>query len=221
MCGAAQGESNSPGGCSLERSGSCWCENPRRVVPSVPWLAGESGGAKRESARLRGAGRVGCEAGTAKRVGGVRAKSRARFPPAYPRRAKPKGASSGRRTNPASVARDSRKGQSPETGACWAGPSLRRREHRLVKRYVGPSMRKRVGYLPRGESSEGRIPRAPPARKKAGTGSEGVSRREGNQTLRAERSGRRQRPRTVDLRTFECCREQKPMRGACRLRLAG
>jgi hypothetical protein len=40
MHGAAQGETNSPGGRSLERSGSCWCENPRRVVPSVPWLAG-------------------------------------------------------------------------------------------------------------------------------------------------------------------------------------
>jgi hypothetical protein len=33
-----------------------------------------------------------------------------------------------------SVARDSRKGQSPETAARWAGPSLRRREHRQEKR---------------------------------------------------------------------------------------
>jgi hypothetical protein len=190
---------------------------PVRLLACRACRAGPSG----KRARLRGAGWVGCEAGTAKRVGGAWAKSRVRFPPVYPRRAKPKGASSGRHTNPVSVARDSRKGQSPETGACWAGPSLRRREHRLVERYVGSSVRKRAGYLPRGEGSEGRIPRAPPARKKAGTGSEGVNRREGSQTLRAERSGRGQRSRTVDLRSFVCCREREPMRGACRLRRAG
>jgi len=52
-------------------------------------------------------------------------KARARLLPANPRRAKPKGAASGRRTNPVSAARDSRKGQSPETAARWAGPPLR------------------------------------------------------------------------------------------------
>jgi hypothetical protein len=103
------------------------------------------------------------------------------------------------------------------------GPAhrLRRREHRQVKRYVGASARKRGGYLSRGESSEGRIPRAPPVRNRTGTGSEGASRHEGNQTLKAERSGRWQRPRQVDFRTFECCRERKPMRGARRPRPAG
>jgi len=49
--------------------------------------------------------------------------------------------------------------------------------------------RKRGRNLPRGESSEGQIPRAPPVRNRTGTGSEGVSRQEGNQTLQAERSG--------------------------------
>jgi len=57
-------------------------------------------------------------------------------------------------------------------------------------------------------------------RNKTGTGPKGVSRQEGSQTLKAERSGRAN-PRQVDLRFFKCCREQKPMRGADRLRLDG
>jgi len=40
-----------------------------------------------------------------------------------------------------------------------------------------------------GKTPKGRIPGALPARNKAGTGSEGVSCQEGNQTLKAERSG--------------------------------
>jgi hypothetical protein len=81
--------------------------------------------------------------------------SPARPLPAYPKRAKPKGATSGRRTNPAAAARDSRKGESPEAAARWAGPLLLQREYRRVKRHVGASPRKRGGYLPGGESSEG------------------------------------------------------------------
>jgi len=96
--------------------------------------------------------------GTAKRVGGARAKTRARPRPGSPRRVKPKGASSGRRAKHRPVARDSRKGQNPEAAARWAGPSLRRRDYRREKRQVGAPPRKRGGYLPRGESSEGRIP---------------------------------------------------------------
>jgi len=101
-------------------------------------------------------------AGWIKRAGGVRAKSRTRHSPENPRRVKPKGAASARQVNPRPVARDSRKGQSPETAARWAGPPLRRRDNRRVKRYVGSLLRKRGEYLPRGESSAGRIPRAPP-----------------------------------------------------------
>jgi len=56
-------------------------------------------------------------------VEGVRAKSRARLSSASLRRVKPKGAASDGRANPASVARDSRKGQSPEAAARWAGLS--------------------------------------------------------------------------------------------------
>ena len=57
-------------------------------------------------------------------------------------------------------------------------------------------------------------------RKKTGPGSKGVNRQEGDQTLKAERSGWAN-PREVDLRFFMCCREPKPMRGADRLRLVG
>jgi len=55
---------------------------------------------------------------------------------------------------------------------------------------VGPAERKRLVHLVRGESSEERIPGALPARNKAGEAVRGVSRREGNQTLRADQSGR-------------------------------
>jgi len=44
-------------------------------------------------------------------------------------------------------------------------------------------------YLPGEESSEGVIPGALPVRNRAGAGSKGVSRQEGGQTLKAERSG--------------------------------
>jgi hypothetical protein len=54
---------------------------------------------------------------------------------------------------------------------------------------VGASTRKRRGHLLRGESSEGRTPRVLPVRNKTGPGSKGTNRHEGNQTLKAERSG--------------------------------
>jgi len=46
-----------------------------------------------------------------------------------------------------------------------------------------------VRYRLRGESSAGQIPRALPARNKAGPDAERGNRREGDQTLRAERGG--------------------------------
>jgi hypothetical protein len=122
-------------------------------------------------------------------------KARAKLQSADPERAKPKGVSGDCRTNPAAVARDSRKGESPEAAARWAGPGASAPGIPTGKTARGFILAETRGYLPRGESSEGRIPRAPPARKKAGTGSEGVNRREGHQTLRAERSGRRGGPR--------------------------
>jgi len=58
-------------------------------------------------------------------------------PAACLKRAKPKGAASGRRTNPVAVARDSRKGESPETAARWAGPAQQRREKPTGKTVCG------------------------------------------------------------------------------------
>jgi hypothetical protein len=57
----------------------------------------------------------------------------------------------------------------------------------MSERYVGSSEPETAGYLPRGEGSEGQIPRALPVRNKTGTASKGVNRQEGNQTLKAER----------------------------------
>jgi hypothetical protein len=57
-------------------------------------------------------------------------------------------------------------------------------------------------------------------RNKTGKGSQGVSRQEGNQTLKADRSGWAN-PREVDLRSRMCFREQKPMRGPDPLRRVG
>jgi hypothetical protein len=71
------------------------------------------------------------------------------------------------------------------------GPAhrLRRLEKRQAKRHAGSPRRKRRRYLAKGGSFEGRIPGAPPVRNKTGAGLEGVTRREGSQTLRTDPSG--------------------------------
>jgi hypothetical protein len=61
---------------------------------------------------------------------------------------------------------------------------------------------------PKGESHERRRRETKPAGQR-----KGENRQEGNQTLKAERSGQA-KPAIVDLRGLMCCREQKPMRGA-------
>jgi hypothetical protein len=165
MCDAACGEPIARAGPSSnvrDRAGAKTLKGLSRTGSRAS-AARESGGVKRvliDTPRRRQPPPSG--AGWAKRAGGVRAKSRTRHSPANPSRAKPKGAASGRQVNPRPVARDSRKGESPETAACWAGLPLRRRDYRQVKRYVGSLPRKRGEYLPRGESSAGQIPRAPP-----------------------------------------------------------
>jgi len=123
--------------------------------PIRPACRAERTGPGGSRVTLWGAGGPVHVAAAAKRVRGARVKPRARLLLENPKRAKPKGASSGRRVKTRWPARDSRKGRNPETAARWAGPSLWRREHRRAKRYVGPSWRKRAGYLARGESSEG------------------------------------------------------------------
>jgi hypothetical protein len=85
------------------------------------------------------------------------------------------------------AARDSSVGSKPRNRSLSSRPlHLGVRVYRQVNgMWVLPS-RKRPGYQPRGESSEGRIPGALPVRNKTGTVSKGVNRQEGNQTLKAE-----------------------------------
>jgi hypothetical protein len=86
-------------------------------------------------------------------------KARARFSPVDPRRAKPKGASSGRRVNPLLGRQGLSEGLKPGNRALLGRPNaFGRRDNRQVKRYAGSSVGESLGYLSRGESSEGRIP---------------------------------------------------------------
>jgi hypothetical protein len=124
-----------------------------------------------------------------KRVRGDRAKSRPTLPPDALKGRSPREHPAVGVLIPRPAARDSREGQSPETAASRAGLPLRRGVYREEQRYVGPPRRKRAGHLSGGEGSEGRIPRALPARNKAGKVPEGVSRQEGSQTLKPERCG--------------------------------
>jgi len=81
-------------------------------------------------------------------------------------------------------------GMSPVTGSRQAGlaPSGGRDTAGCNGMWVRFRSKGRQGLL-RGETSEGWIPWAPPVRNKTGTGFEGVSRQEGSQTLKTERSG--------------------------------
>jgi len=98
-------------------------------------------------------------AGVTKRVGGARVRARARLASEDPGRAKPKGAASGCRTNPATVARDSRQGESLGAAVRWAGPSASADGKTDGKNGMWVhGLRKRGRYLSEGESSEGRIP---------------------------------------------------------------
>jgi hypothetical protein len=57
---------------------------------------------------------------------------------------------------PRRSARDSREGKNPETGARWAGSTLRRRKYCRAKRYVGSSRRKRLDTLREGKAPKGK-----------------------------------------------------------------
>jgi hypothetical protein len=82
----------------------------------------------------------------AKRVRGVRTGVRARRSVGCPGREKSPGKHPVAFALTASGAtRDSRKGQSPEVGACRAGPRVRPREQRQVKRQVGSSQAETSG----------------------------------------------------------------------------
>jgi hypothetical protein len=113
-------------------------------------------------------------------------------------------------TRPA--ARHSQEDQNPETEAYRAGPALRRRETPLG-RTVGGLIRAETHRKPleRGNLRRGN-PMSAAGVKENRHGMAGRKPSRGDQTLKAERSGSAN-PREVDLRSFMCCREQKPMRG--------
>jgi hypothetical protein len=77
------------------------------------------------------------------------------------------------------VARNFRRGQSPETAACRAGSALCR-EQRQEKRYVGANRRGDASMTRRKvNASKGEIPGALPVRNKTGQGLQGANRQEG------------------------------------------
>jgi len=222
MYGATWGEAISPGAAGFECRGSYWCENPVRVAPSGGSACRVRGRGQAKTDRYSGApvNPVTCDW-----VCEARGRSQGRNPWQGQRRNtlggwKPKGAASGWRVKPRSPPGTPGRVKAQEPRP--VGPAHRfggGKTDGWNGTWVLPP-RKRSGYLPRGGSSEGWIPRAPPVWNKTGRGSEGVSRREGNQTLRTERSGQA-KPVWVDLRSRECCRERKPMRGVGWLRPAG
>jgi hypothetical protein len=111
----------------------------------------------------------------------------------------PKGASSMRRAKPPPAARDARKGQSPEVEARRTGSSACPMGDRVGLTTRGFGDRGNAfATLPAGKAPKGRIPGALSGRNKPGQASRGGNRREGNQTLWAERSGSWHDLRLVD-----------------------
>jgi len=111
----------------------------------------------------------------------------------------PRGASSVSRANPPLTARDARKGQSLEAEARRTGLAACPPEDRTALTACGFDGRgNAVATLWAGKAPKGRIPRALSGRNKPGQASRGGNRCEGNQTLRAERSGSWHDPRSVD-----------------------
>jgi hypothetical protein len=156
-----------------------------------------------------------------KRVRGDRAKSRSRLLPETLEGSSPREHPAVGVLNTRSVARDSPKGSKPRNRGSPSRPS-----HLRVRRYTGERNGTwvlpvgndpdtfREEKAPKGESHERCRYETRPAR-----ATKGVNRQEGSQTLKAERSGQ---AKARDQWTFEprmCCRERKPMRGVCRLRL--
>jgi hypothetical protein len=101
----------------------------------------------------------------------------------------PKGATSARRAKHASGRQGLPGDVNSGTATHRTGPTLLAAE-KLLGETVGEFVRAETsGPLPGGERSEGDFPRVLPARNKAGKAAKGASRREGSQTLGAERSG--------------------------------
>jgi hypothetical protein len=170
--------------------GSTRCRNPKRVPHSSP--SGLAGWIDEDERRLietlRRRRRHASVAGEARerRSGEIPVKAFA----SGPGRAKPKGATSGRRTKHASGRQGLSEGSKPRScGLSSRPPHLVCVGIPTSKRHVGSAEPETAGYLSKGEGSEGQIPGALPVRNKTGTASKGVNRQEGNQTPKAERGG--------------------------------
>jgi hypothetical protein len=152
-----------------------------------------------------------------KRVRGGRASPGQGFRSQALEGANPKGAASGGRPKPASVARDARKGQSPEAAASRSG---------LLLASGNNGWRNGTWVLPDGnvpdtlqaeEAPKGQNPTGAAGTKQGRHGLGGRKPPRGQPNP----AGGTQRVwhglRTVDLRSLMCQREEKPMRGADRL----
>lgn len=130
-----------------------------------------------------------CVALAAKRARGDRAESWSRRSLAGPGRANPKGASGVRRAKHTFGREGLRQGSKPRNRGPLDRPDASAAGKKAGETVSGGFGVVTPGYLAGGESFEGRIPGALLARNKAGAGSKGGNRREGNQTLGADRSG--------------------------------
>lgn len=134
-------------------------------------------------------------------------------------RVKPKGASSGRRAKHTLGRQGLSEGSNPRNRGSPSRPS-----HLRMRRYTGERNGRWVlpagngpdtfceEKAPKGESQERCRYETRPARV-----TKGVSRQEGSQTLKTERSGQAKARGEWTFEPCMCCREAKPMRGACPL----
>jgi len=191
MPNPAKGEPNNPDGSSLECSGSRRCRNPMRVARAtyggLPSRVSGRGGRR---LRLWGAPHASsgaCGKACERRAG----ESPFQSPAANPGRAETQGSiQRAGRPNQVSGRQGLSRGSKPRNRGLPGRPAASAAEATAGKTVSGFIEPETVRYLAWGVSSEGWIPRALPARKKAGAGLEGVSREEGNQTLNAEGGGR-------------------------------
>jgi hypothetical protein len=132
-----------------------------------------------------------------------------RWSPACPRRENPKGASAlpvGQ--PPAGTAGTHQREKAQEPRSIVPGDHSGDRLSGGRKRYVGAPVRQRTGTSG-GDKLRRVKPMSAAGINGAGTASRGVNRREGNQTLRAERSGQAKPAAQWTLVGLMCCRAAK------------
>jgi hypothetical protein len=146
----------------LECSGACWCENPMRAVlpdgANPPVMhAGKNSAKPIETLGRRLAERFAVPLGEARErsAGGTRPRHSSVTPW---KGQNPREHPADQPAKPKLVARNSRKGQSPETAARCSGLVFRTENKHCGKQHVGSFQRKRLEYLLGGESSEGTNP---------------------------------------------------------------